>query len=265
MTVGGERTRREVLAAVAARELTPDEALVLLRALEQPPAGRRASGARLLRVQVAAGTVAVVADAAVHEVVVEGPHRLRRDGDRLLLEGSDLAGGFSLVPRLGARRGAALTVRVAPTLPLEVSVDAGRLRVRGCRGGLVARVGAGSIELVDVAPGVGSGGSGVVEASADAGSVALTARPREGRWALRSALGRVSATLASDSDVRVTAAAELGRVRVPQPAAASGAHPAVEAEGHALVLGRGTALLDLRSDLGSVTVEVRDAPSELTR
>ena len=96
-------SRREVLEAVAAGRLDPAEAA---RLLDAPTAS-----ARRLRVRSAYQAVEIVADPEVAELlVVDGTHRVRRDGDVLIV--SDAASeGSRFGTWQGGRR---LAVRVNP-------------------------------------------------------------------------------------------------------------------------------------------------------
>lgn len=245
--------RREILTAIAEGRLSPEEGMALLDATEpEQPAGALPD----IRVRVSTGfaRLTVTGDPTVREAVAEGAHRVRREGDLLVIEGDDepFAGGapwFRFGPRGGApwqafgeRR---LTVRVNPDLPLELTSTAGSLSVRGTRGPLRVELSAGSARLEDIAA--------PFDISASAGSIALRARIDRGESRIRCEAGSASVVLLPGSNVRVRARSVLGRLLLPQPAGTGGFGMGDERE---TVVGDGLATLDLEANMGSASVSV---------
>ncbi|MGH9129138.1 MAG: hypothetical protein ACRDY2_09260 [Acidimicrobiales bacterium] len=87
-------TTREILEAVAAGRITPEEAAARLAA------GSEGVGLRRVRVRAATRTVRVLGDPGVSEVAVEGLHEVRREGDTLVVSAhpAEGGGGFAFVP-----------------------------------------------------------------------------------------------------------------------------------------------------------------------
>ncbi len=87
-------TTREVLEAVAAGRMSPEEAAARLAGSGGGVALRR------VRVRAATRAVRVVGDAGVSEVAVEGLHQVRREGDTLVVSAhpAEGGGGFAFVP-----------------------------------------------------------------------------------------------------------------------------------------------------------------------
>lgn len=171
----------DVLRQVAAGELSPEDAVRLLDTpsgeqgsaqggsgdepaaeglLREPPSTpggaddnrehddrEREPAVRSIRLAVAYRAVTVIADSAVSQAHVSGPHTVRRDGDVLVIEsdsppwpyGEDGRFSFSGLPRsIGWGRGwqeHAVTVRVNPQLPLDVDAAGCNLRILGLEAG----------------------------------------------------------------------------------------------------------------------------------
>src|SRR5215472_9114090 len=188
-----EDQRRAVLERVARGELSPTEAATLLEEMESkpepeadprdwaadwtqqpewttPPPPPSGEGAARIRVLRAIGVADIIGDPSVREAVAEGPHVARREGDALVIEGTDddfdWSGfpGFAFTwsggrhrprprPRHYGRHGwghvEPLRIRVNPDLPLEADARAGKLRIRGVHGPIKADVQAGSADIED--------------------------------------------------------------------------------------------------------------------
>ena len=139
---------------------------------ETPPTHDRAGTAagsgrpRAVRVSVSYRSVDVIADPGVDTVTVSGGHTVHREGDVLVVEslllpgfvefegGGRESGGawsFAGLPRSTAwarsMKGGHVTVRVNPSLPLEIDSAAAAVRVSGCEGGARIRVVAASLKV----------------------------------------------------------------------------------------------------------------------
>lgn len=166
--------RREILEAVAAGRLEPAEAVRLLDA----PAGR----ARAVRLRSAYQAVDVVADEDVAEVVVEdSSHRVRREGDVLVVDGE---------------RHGRLAVRVNPQLDIDAELTGALLSIRGMRGAVRAVVQAGSAAVEDV--------SGALDLRVTSGSAVVTGAPRDADWRLRGESASLELVLDAAADATVT-------------------------------------------------------------
>jgi hypothetical protein len=232
-----------ILRRVAAGELTPEEALPLIdaaQAASAPPAGdaspewgtpasggdrpggpeteTTASGregpVRDIRVSVSYRSIDVVADPSVDQVAVTGSHAVRREGDTLVVESTQLhgfvdfedrareqtGGAWSFMPRSAAwargMKGEHVTVRVNPALPITIDSAGAALRISGCEGGARIRVVAASLKLERVR------GSLELDAlsSSVKGEVAITGDSR-----ISGESSSVKLVLLPGSDVRVSA------------------------------------------------------------
>lgn len=253
----------------------------------QPPPPGSSPTVRSVQVRAAARTVRVVGDPMVAEVAAEGLHQVHREGDTLVVTAhrrDDAGGGgsfafvgpdlgwlarraWSEAERRGRGRGRAwprgewppppwgrpdwrdwhrlvepLVVRVNPSLAVEADVSAGSLTVSGLLGPLEVDVSAGSAALEDV--------GGPVTVRAQAASVRLRGRLDTGASSIRCDAGSVSVTLEPGSDVKVTARAELGRVRV----GPAGEDWALGQTTKDLVVGAGRASLDIEATMGAIDV-----------
>ena len=209
-------------------------------------------------VQASARPVRVVADPSVATLSVEGPHVVRREGSTIRVEvpvtpSGDNPGSYRYERKTGLSRwisqatllGVPLSLRVNPDLALEIEVMAGSVDVAGMRGPLTFSVTAGSLRAADCA--------GPFSGTIRAGSAKLEIRPVDGSSHIRVESGSVEVRLLSGSDVRLRTRAELGEVKV---TSGDGAPTrVVDREGaHELVVGAGTASMDLDVVMGSVRV-----------
>jgi hypothetical protein len=201
-----------------------------------------------LALRLASYKVRLVADPSVATLVVDGPHSLHSEGQTLVLTGEPsgrLADGAYVMRNPGpswrdlttwfrAWDERVVTVRVRPDLPVEVDLTAGSLHSDGAA--LVkVRVAAGSAKvLAATAP---------LDLLVQAGSASIEARPTSGVWRLRAESGSLNLRLAPDSDVRLRAEAQMGKV--------SGLGSTGD-----LVLGAGTARADLEVVMGQAAVLV---------
>jgi hypothetical protein len=234
----------DILRRVAAGELTPEEALPLIDAAQPAAASargdesphwgtpeseaRRAGGPETerttagregpvhdVRIAVSYRSVDVVADPSVDQVSVSGTHSVRREGDTLIVESTqlngftefdgdgpgDVRGAWSFMPRSAAWarsvKGGHLTVRVNPKLPITVDTAGAALRISGCEGGARIRLVAASLKLDRV--------RGPLEIDALTSSVKGTAAVT-GTSRISGESASVKLTLLPGTDVRVSAA-----------------------------------------------------------
>jgi hypothetical protein len=270
---------REILEAVAAGRLSPEEAAARLEeGADRPsavgpdaPAGGASGGAspadadptdaggRVQRVRIAASArpVRIMADPGVREAEVDGHHRVRREDSTLVISGIDaMDGGFSF----GGRRRSyhdwreltdltewrrftqPLVVRVNPDLAVTAELSAGTLTVVGMRGPIEASLAAGSARLQDV--------TGPLDLTIRAGSIRIQGRLATGASRVSCDAGSVVVHLDRGSSVRVRTFVELGRVRVHGPQGESG--------GGEVVVGSGEALLEIDATMASVELVAED-------
>lgn len=246
---------RSILSQVASGEITPEQAQQLLdeQAAGQPAAptavaplpvaslGIRASGVRLT----------VIGDPSVQTAVAEGPHRVERVGDRLIVH-SDLSqeGYTTEAPRsafmnwvnAGLRAGSPLRVRVNPDLPLEVLTVAGPLELAGVRAPISVGVEAGPAKL--------SNGAGPVRLSVTMGTADI-AWQFTGTSTVAAELGSAKVTVLPGSDVSVTASASAGNAQI----RTAGTSPQSGGEGPVAV-GAGTGTLAVSAKMGSADVTI---------
>jgi hypothetical protein len=230
-------------------------------AVDPGPARAVTDRVDLVRVQASARQVRVIADPAVATVSVDGPHSVTRHGSTVRVDGpvnpagTSGAGTYQYERKTGLSRwisqaslvGVPMTVRVNPTLAVSAEVTAGSLDVHALRGPLTFSVTAGSVRATDC--------SGPVDGVVRAGSAKLDLRPQQGRSTVRVESGSVDLKLMPGSDVRVTAHAELGEVKV-RSSDGTTSRLLESGEARELVVGNGTATFDLDVVMGSVKVRV---------
>jgi len=208
-------------------------------------------------IQASARPVRVVADRSVDTVSVEGPHRVRREADALLIDAGPAAagpsaGGYAFERKSGFSRwlgqasslGVPIRVRINPDLALHVELAAGALDVAGLHGPLSFSVAAGTIKVQDC--------SGPLTGVIRAGSAKFDVRPVAGAHSVRVESGSVDLRLQPGSDVRVRARVELGEVKVKS---ADGRTDSLGGEAASeTVVGLGTATFELDVVMGSAKV-----------
>ncbi|HYN68534.1 MAG TPA: hypothetical protein VES93_16750 [Ornithinibacter sp.] len=203
-------------------------------------------------VQATAVKLVLIGDPTVTGASVEGPHVARRDGGALIID-TDAEPGFghfsydSSDRRPGKafgrwRGGETVIVKIRPDLPVEVTVQAGSIMASRLEGGLRFVVEAGSLKAVDC--------SGPIDGRVEAGSAKLDWLLDRGESSLSCELGSVRLRLDPRSDVTVHARAELGSVEL------GGRSDQRSTSGRDLVVGAGTATLDIKVELGSAKVQV---------
>jgi hypothetical protein len=249
--------RREILTQVAAGTLTPTEAVTRLEEVErahpEPPAAQPVSSAgadiRGVSVRSNYGRIIVLGDASVDQAIAEGPHAARLENGLLVIEtDQNFDGDFWFGHRdrghwWDSLRGPTVTVRMNPRLEIWITNDAGSVTVRDVTSPIHAEVQAGSLVV--------EGFAGPIDLAASAGSIRIYGSLREGSSRVRCEMGSVRVALASDSDVRVSAVAQLGKVTLDNGTENEGRGWGERQE---VVYGSGTATLDIESQMGSVTV-----------
>lgn len=243
--------KRSILERVASGELSPDEAARLLSeepatatglATAQPPV-EPGEPVERVRISRALGTVKVVGDSSVREVVATGPHSVSRENSTLVIEGDDESGEFAFIwagrqqVRIGRPEARALEVRMNPQLALELETQAGTVKVTGMEGPIKATVQAGSARI--------GGFRGPLEVDVQAGSLNLSGRLTAGRSKIRCEAASVRMHLDPESSVRITGKSNLARLHVQ-----GGTYS--EAEGWQI--GSGEATLDVEATMGNVKI-----------
>ena len=250
--------RRQILTEVAAGTLTPTEAASRLDEMDVGKAA--AKGAQIapdgairgVRVTSSFGRVVVLGDASVDQVTVEGPHVARTEDDLFVIESEPrFDGDFSFSPRKGGHwwdgiwQQQTVTVRMNPLLEVWITSDAGSVVVRDILAPIHAEVQAGSLAV--------QGFVGSLDLAASAGSIRGEGRLTAGSSRIRCEMGSVRLALTPDSDVRINAATQMGKVNLDLgtevPGGAGGWSRRQEA-----VYGAGVAALDIESQMGSVVV-----------
>ncbi|MBT0767519.1 hypothetical protein KIH74_01200 [Kineosporia sp. J2-2] len=206
--------------------------------------------------------VQVVADPAVAQLYVTGPHRVHQEGTTLVVSGTgpldepadrqnrpgNLFGSFSFsdLPKTltWARswKDHQLVVRVNPDLLVELEATGAEVKLSGLTGGVRARVVASSLK--------GDKLRGRVDVEAMSSSVKLSAVPLSGsRLYAESSSARL--TLLEGSDVRIQGSNRMGRLQLPdQPVSTL----PLDGQTSESVVGAGRHLLTVEAVMSSVTV-----------
>src|SRR5713101_6692347 len=220
---------REILGAVARGEMTPDEAARLFETGSNetppptpppPPPPPLGGEAVQVRVLATARNGRVLGDPSVSEARAEGPNLAHREGGTLVIEGTVDPfdeGGFSFEARRPWHWQSAIR-RIAE--PLVVRVN-------------------------PATP---------VDIEARAGTVRLSGRIESGDSRVRCEAGSVNVRLARGSNVRVTARADLGRVRVD----GASSHDRLMGLHREVTVGEGAATLTVEAAMGTVDIQSED-------
>ena len=245
-----EDKRRQILNQVRTGTITAEEGAARLDELASenaagtatrerpaPAALQPAPNAASVKVVSQFGSAEVVADPTVATAVAEGPHRVRLDGNTMVIEHVPfqeedtftfgMAGrrieinGFDFKTRRG------LKVRMNPDLPLVASVQAGSLRVDGVHG---------PINVV-----------------AQAGSVTASGCIDSGTSKVRCEMGSIRLSLNKQSSVKITARTTMGKVAIDDE---SGEHAIAGSGGKEVTIGSGAATLDIEGTMGNVRISV---------
>lgn len=218
-------------------------------ASEEPPGNK---GITRVTLQTTGKRVRIVGDSSISTVSVEGQHVLRRVGTTMEIKSNGEVGpsfeGFSLIrpPRsLDDLRniglGRELVVRVNPKIGVDVEITGGGLNATDVAYFGKVRVTAAGASLVGVHE--------VSDLLVQAGSASVEGPIQRGRSKLRVESGNLTVKLAADSNVSVRAEAQLGKVSWP-----ASEHGNVDE----LVLGNGSARLDVSAVMGWVTIKVEE-------
>ncbi len=250
-------TISEVLAAVAAGQLTPEEASTLIDSLRTPTAVTRSDGERITEVFIKTGgaRLIVIGDPTITEAVAEGIHRMERSNGTLLITTNQAQGDYSTTPPRSAfrswldswmeRAGQTLTVRVNPALPLRVLNVGGSLELTGMHGGASVGIEAGSATL--------DAGSGPLNLDVASGSAKVHWR-FTGSSTIKADMGSASIHVLPSSDVVITAEASLGQATVQSPEAFYKTSGDESTPG--LAVGNGAGRLHIAARMGSAKVTV---------
>jgi hypothetical protein len=205
------------------------------------------AGVQRVTVRAIGRRVRLIGEPAVNGVAVDGPHVIKRDGDTLAISSEGDMGvsidGFSMLRNptdLKAHvNGLAkeLSIRVNPSLQVEVEVTGGSVNAERLPGLTRVRVTAGTAKVTDV--------DGPIDVLVQAGSADLDAQITKGRSRVRVESGTAKVLLRRGSDVHVHTEAQLGRVT--WAGAVSGQSKDVE-------IGRGRAALDVEVLVGTAQI-----------
>lgn len=209
------------------------------------------SGVERIAVRAVGRRVRIIGETAVATLSADGPHVLRRNGAVLEVSSDGELGasldGFSIlrgVPRnmediRALSLGKELLLRVNPSIVVDVEVTAGSLNTERVPHLGTVRVTAGGARLLDVHQ--------LDDVLVQAGSATIKGAIDRGRNQIRAESGSLSITLHDDSNVTVTTESQLGRVSW------AGGHTGA---GDEVVMGNGSAKLDVKVVMGSATVRV---------
>ncbi|MGW0228710.1 hypothetical protein ACWDWO_10395 [Actinopolymorpha singaporensis] len=202
-----------------------------------------------VRVRAVGRRVRIIGEPFVSTVAVDGPHVVRQEGDTLVVTSEGEFGasldGFTLMRTRSLRDvqervfdlGRELSVRVNPSLAVEVEVTAGSVNAERIPSLEQVRVTGGSARVRDV--------EGPIDVLVQAGSAQVEGRIHRGKSRLRAESGSLQLRLLPGSSVRVRPDVQLGRVQWEPPGADRDEH----------VIGSGDGQLDLEVVMGMATVK----------
>lgn len=256
--------KRTILEAVARGEMSPAEAAERLGDGPPPdPEEARAPAVRAVRLEGAGHEIRVGGDPSIHEAIVGPPMTLCREGDVLVVEGAPADTGsrfwFSREQPawpwgMSRRDRRPITLRMNPDLALEAELSAGTLSVDGVRGPISARLSAGSARI--------EGFASPVDIHVSAGKLRASGRLVSGTSRIVCDMGSVRLSLDPDSNVRLLARSEMGKVDLPDRVP-GGERPTGGPRGslgmateHELVIGDGAASLEVLANMGAIQVRV---------
>jgi hypothetical protein len=245
-----DEARRKILEAVASGLMDPGDAADALADLDARGAREKreetvaeervittSSGdgtrrARVVRVDANFRPVEILGDAGVREAVAEGSHRIRWEGDTLVIDGAtgfdedegwdddddsgDLGEWFrTRGPRVYRNvrfqygpgreyKPKPLRVRMNPDVGLDARVEAGPLKIIHVHGPIKARVAAGPLKIEDF--------ESPIDVRVAAGKVDASGRIDHGESTIDCDAGKVRLHLTHGSHARVSASATLGKV-----------------------------------------------------
>lgn len=227
---------------------------------EEPETPQRkagtAKGIERVSVHAVGRRVRIVGERGVATASADGQHVLRRSGKVLEISSDGEIGasidGFTLLrpPRslddlrnLGL--GKELFIRVNPNVVVDVEVTAGRLVTENVPYLGKVRVTAGGARIEGVEE--------ISDALIQAGQATIKGTITTGRSRIRSESGSLHVQLEDDSNVTVRAESQLGRV------VWTGGHSGA---GDEVVMGNGSARLDVGVVMGQARIKVGSAPRE---
>src|SRR5712691_11028658 len=245
-----EDKKREILDQVRTGSITAEEGAARLDELasekvavtatrERPtlPATPPAPQAASVKVLSQFGSAEVVADRTVATAVAEGPHRVRVDGDTMVIEHvpfqEEDTWTFGTARRrieingFDFKKRRSLKVRMNPDLPLVVSVQAGSLRVDGVHGPITAEAQAGTVTS-----------SGCIDSGASK---------------VRCEMGSIRISLDKQSSVKISARTTMGKVAIDDE---SGERAIAGQAGKDVTIGSGAGTLDIEGTMGNVRINV---------
>lgn len=207
------------------------------------------AGVQRVTIRAIGRRVRLIGETAINGVAVDGPHVIKRDGDTLAINSEGDMGvsidGLSMLRNRSVGdlkshvNGFAkeLSIRVNPSLQVEIEVTGGSVVAERLPGLTRVRVTAGTAKVSDV--------DGPIDLLVQAGSATLDAQLTKGRSRVRVESGAANLTLRRGSDVRVHTEAQLGRVT--WTGAVNGQSKDVE-------IGRGRAALDVEVLVGTAQI-----------
>ncbi len=250
-----------------------------------------------IKVDASFRSIEIVGDDTVREAVAEGPHRVRWEGDTLVIDGASIGDDdddddrpdFGEWFRTSSGRGAhrvgmafreaqeyrprPLRVRVNPRVPLEARVEAGPLTIRRVTAPVKARVAAGPLVI--------EGFESPIDVRVSAGKVDARGRVDHGVSTIDCDAGKVRLHLERGTDARVNASATLGKVDFGGRSRRkerfdwrgsgdlsdlgdrlAGVLNNAFSDEHEVVIGRGTGVIDIRVSMGAADITFDDAPSD---
>ena len=233
--------RREILSRVAAGTITPEDAATQLDAITSAEKAAEPT-IRTVRVVRRLGVLDIIGDPTVRDAVAEGPHQARVEGDAMVLEGDsavNIGGGFFF--GIGQKDGTEkLTVRLNPSLALDLQMQAGSCRVRGVEGPIHAEIQAGSATI--------DGFKSALDVSVQAGSLRASGCLDGGESHISCDAGSVSLNLERGSSVRISTRATMGKVELAGVGVAGGRGS------HETIVGAGAGSLAIDANMGTVRV-----------
>ena len=213
------------------------------------------NGVEKITVRAIGRRVRIVGESAVATLAADGPHVIRRNGSVLEVSSDGEIGasidGFSIfkAPRnldefrsLGL--GKELFLRVNPAIEVDVEVTGGSLNTERVPHLGKVRLTAGAAKLLDVEQ--------ISDALIQAGQATIKGAITQGRSRVRAESGSLSVQLADASNVTVHGEAQLGKVSW------SGGHTGA---GDEVVMGNGSARLDIEVVMGHASVKVGSDPT----
>jgi hypothetical protein len=232
------------LEAEIVREPAQDEPVEIQHSSMPVPAG-----VQRVTIRAIGRRVRLTGEPAITGVAVDGPHQIKRDGDTLAISSEgDMGVSIDGLTMLRTRSvgdlkshvggfAKELSIRVNPSLQVEIEVTGGSVVAERLPGLSRVRVTAGTARVADV--------DGPIDLLVQAGSATLDAQLTKGHSRVRVETGTANVTLRRGSDVRVHTDSQLGKVS--WTGAVNGQSKDVE-------IGRGRAALDVEVLVGTAQI-----------